>query len=343
MTVAMILIFAVAILLIIVAVINRKYSLRYRVTCKLFGTPRERNQKHCYDYPAENNGWKKYGTSPVYGNKTTGTVFDPYVYVEGDDFLMCASERLSGSLILLRSVDGKEWRKVSVMLSGVSGSWDGIVNRGCVLRHNGTYMLWYTGQSNNNSAIGLALSVDGICYKRAQSQPVLSPSLSFEGEAVMNPCVLWNEEKQVYQMWYSAGECYEPDVICYAESEDGISWEKHPMPVLEKYPHNKWEKAKVGGCHVIREHDGRYHIYYIGYQNIDVARICEAYSDDAITWHRPPHNLVLSPSIGSWDSDATYKPSVICKDDKTFLWYNGRKGTEEHIGLALRICKETNI
>lgn len=316
--------------------LNRRFSLRYRLTVAIFGTQRERNQKHCYDFPSENNGWKKIGNAPVYGNQSTGTIFDPYVYLEADTFVMCASERATGSLIALHSTDGKQWEKISTMLTGVPGTWQNIVNRGSVLKHNGIYMMWYTGQQDGMSAIGLAISKDGLTYTPVQPDPVLTPTSTFEGKSVMNPCVLWSEEKQLFQMWYSAGEAYEPDVICYAESRDGIGWEKYDTPVLSKYPSHEWEKAKVGGCSVIKEKDGSYHIFYIGYQNLDVARICEAYSEDGIKWTRPDNNLLISPSKGSWDANATYKPTVVIRDDRTYLWYNGRNAIDEFIGLTTK-------
>ena len=322
------------ILLLVIFCLNRRYALRYRITCFLFGTERERNQKHCYDFPSENNGWKKHGTSPVYGSKDTGSIFDPYVYKEDGDYIMCASERKTGSLIKLQSTDGIKWQRVSIMLSGVPNTWENIVNRGSVLHKEGKYFMWYTGQNGDSSSIGLAVSADGTSFTRVQLAPVLSPTLPLEGKSVMNPCVLWNEDKRLFQMWYSAGEAYEPDIICYAESVDGISWAKHRSPVLQKYPSHEWEKAKVGGCCVIREADSSYHMYYIGYQNIDVARICEVFSYDGIHWERKDNNLVLSPSQSSWDSHAVYKPSLIEENQTYYMWYNGRNGEEEYIGMA---------
>lgn len=152
----------------------------------------------------------------------------------------------------------------------------------------------------------------------------------------MNPCVLWNEDRKIFQMWYAAGENYEPDALFYAESENGEHWTKHEQPVLSKDETHEWEKYKVGGCDVKRQKDGTYITYYIGYQNLDVTRICYAVSDDGVHWERPNHNICISPSQDSWDSDATYKPAVVEKDGTLYMWYNGRKGVEEYIGLATK-------
>ena len=297
------------------------------------------NQRHCYDYPSENNGWKKIGNRPVWGNRETGTMFDPYVLRLDSKFLMVVSARKTKSIILVESTDGECWKSPQLLLTGRDGKWDDIVNRGCLVQHNGKLYLWYTGQYNDKSFIGLAVSSDNKTYLRIQDSPVLSAEAKHEGQSVMNPCVIWDEKENIFKMWYSAGETYEPDVSCYAERIDGIRWTKHHKPVLTKYPQHKWEQYKIGGCHVVKQDDDSYLIYYIGYQNIDVARICMAYSHDGINWERDNNNLLIAPTKDSWDADSIYKPSVIDCDGELYLWYNGRKAMEEYIGLCKKNIK----
>lgn len=294
------------------------------------------NQRHRYDFLAENNGWEKYGDKAVFGNSETGTMFDPYVFFENDKFHMVASSRKTKSLLLVDSRDGIFWENTRVLLNGRAGAWDDNVNRGCLLICNGIHYLWYTGQINGVACIGLATSPDDQNFSRVGSAPVLKADLPIEGVSVMNPCVLWDESESVFKMWYSAGETYEPDVLCYAESKDGISWKKSNCPVLLKNKEHEWEKYKVGGCCVLKNENSLYEMYYIGYQNLDVARICVAHSTDGKSWTRDDDNLLLSPSANSWDSDAVYKPSVIKLKGKSYLWYNGRRAHEEYIGLAVK-------
>ena len=81
-------------------------------------------------------------------------------------------------------------------------------------------------------------------------------------------------------------------------------------------------------------------MFYIGYEDIDTARICLARSKNGITaWERCPANPIISPTPDSWDADACYKPSVICDEEnnRRLLWYNGRKGGAEYIGLAIHV------
>lgn len=320
----------------IIRKLSKICSIPYRI---YFELTRFRNQRHRYDFPSENNGWMKYGDIPVWGNKDMGTMFDPFVYIEGEKFMMVVSARKQNKIILLESLDGKNWEQKQVLINGEKGKWDEVVNRGCLLQIKNRYYLWYTGLAKGKASIGLATSDDGIHFIRFSEQPVLTTHLPYEGLSAMNPCVLWDEEMQIFRMWYSAGETYEPDVICYAESRDGIKWKKHNQHILTKYSQHEWEQYKVGGCHVVHQKNGTFLIYYIGYQNVDVARICIAHSNDGINWERDENNLLIAPSKGAWDADATYKPTVVEKDGTLYMWYNGRKAHEEYIGLAKKQTK----
>ena len=294
------------------------------------------NQLSCYDFPPENNGWKKMEW-PLYGSKETGSVFDPFVYMEDSIFVMIVSERTNNTIIQLKSSDGLIWDSYITLLEPVHGSWEHLVNRATVCKKDSIYHMWYTGQSPSVSKIGHATSSDGKLFIRDSINPVLIPSLKEEGKSVMNPCVIYNEKKGCFQMWYAAGDNYEPDALFYAESKDGTAWKKREDPILTKYSAHKWEKAKVGGCDVKLFKDGTYIMYYIGYQNEDVARVCYATSIDGITWERSDSNLILAPTKNGWDSDAIYKPSYIEFNNKAYLYYNGRNGRLERIGLATKV------
>lgn len=292
------------------------------------------NMRKRYCYPDSNNGWGKYGESPVFGNQITRSVFDPFAFYNNNKFNLIISERKNNSIILIDSMDGIHWNFCCTLLPNIPNTWQHLVNRACVVRVKNEWHLWYTGQSPYVSCIGHTKS-ENFCFKNA-IEPCIKAKLPKEGVSVMNPCVLWNEEKHCFQMWYAAGDNYEPDVLFYAESKDGDKWIKHPEPILTKLPSHEWEKAKVGGCDVKRKSDGTYEMYYIGYQNVDVARICYATSKDGIHWDRTDNNLLIAPSENGFDSDATYKPAVLEKGNRLYLWYNGRSRNEEYIGLATK-------
>lgn len=300
------------------------------------------NKRVAYDYAPERGGWKKH-KFPVFGDETTASVFDPYVVQVNHGYRLFVSERKNSGIICANSPDGISWSKWEVALKhGVAGSWEERVNRATVCKKNGKWLMWYTGQSKENSAIGIAISDDGVHFERMRDKPVLRPESFYEKGAVMNPCVIWDEEKNCFKMWYAAGDQFEPDVICYAESTDGVNWARYiDNPIFERSD-EKYDQCKVGGCDILKE-NGKYYMFYIGYQNVDTARICIAESDDGVNgWIRCKDNPIISPEKNSWDADAVYKPTVVFneKEKQLLLWFNGRKKNCERIGVAFYSAKE---
>ena len=46
-------------------------------------------------------------------------------------------------------------------------------------------------------------------------------------------------------------------------------------------------------------------------------------------------NPIIRPGARQWDADACYKPFALLDDGQWLLWYNGRRGQVEQIGLAV--------
>ena len=280
--------------------------------------------------------------TPVFGGPETGTMFDAFVRKQPDGRLhMDVSWRPRESFAVTFSDDGIHWSEPVITLGPDKASgWENIVNRNCVMpdpKGNG-WLMWYTGQDiggAGRSWIGIARSDDGIHFERFRKAPVLVPEADFEKQSVMNPFVMFEGGK--YRMWYAAGETYEPNVICYAESDDGIRWTKYAgNPIFEANPEKEYEQERIGACDVLKEDDGGYLMFYIGYRDINTACVCAARSKDGITgWERVPENPLVMPTPDTWDADSCYKPTAVRADDGTYrLWYNGRRGGAEFIGYA---------
>ena len=282
--------------------------------------------------------FNKYPT-PVFGDESTGTTFDAYIWMDNGRYRMDFSWRPRLACAVTFSDDGIHWDEPIITLPhNPDTDWEENLNRNCVLKVDGIYKMWYTGQSQNSSRsfIGYAESEDGLTFHRVQEAPVLVPEYTWELKSVMNPCVMYENGK--YRMWYSAGETYEPNVNAYAESEDGLHWHKHELnPVFTHEPNNWFEQDRVGGCQVIHTEDMGYLMFYIGYEDINTARVCVARSDDGITgWERSSLNPRVEPTRDTWDHHATYKPTVVWNEaeGKWMLWYNGRRDGCEYIGYA---------
>lgn len=283
-------------------------------------------------------GWVEYQGNPVLGGNY-GTCFDISVLKDGEAYRMWFSLRPKSSIALVESKDGFHWSTpVIVLPPNKASSWEDDINRPVVIKKDGVYEMWYTGQANGHSAIGYATSSDGVVWKRMSDKPVLSADQPWEKVAVMCPDVIWDNKAKLYKMWYSGGDQYEPDAIGYATSPDGMVWTKREgNPIFAADPKIKWEQDKVTACQVVFDR-GWYLMFYIGFRDVDHAQIGVARSRDGITnWQRLPANPIVRPTPGGWDSDACYKPYAIYSgsDKEWSLWYNGRNDGLEQIGVVI--------
>lgn len=288
-------------------------------------------------------GWVKFPHNPVLGGNL-GTCFDVCVLKDSDGYRMYFSWRPRKSIALARSADGIHWSEPLIVLGpNPATDWEQDINRPVVLKKADGYHLWYTGQARGHSWIGYATSPDGKTWTRDGRRPVLAPTEPWEKVAVMCPDVIWDAAAKSYRMWYSGGEQYEPDAIGYATSADGVSWTRSRRnPVFAGDPKLTWEHHKVTACQVLREAN-YYVMFYIGFRDTDHAAIGIARSKDGISqWERLPANPILSPTPGQWDADACYKPFAIYDKpgNRWLLWYNGRRGSKEQIGLATHSGRE---
>ena len=256
-------------------------------------------------------GWEKFEGNPVLGG-SYGVCFDISVLETDGGYRMYFSWRTRKSIAVTDSRDGFSWSEPEICLAPrpTPQGWENDLNRPAVVYREGIYHMWYTGQFHSGdrggtSHIFYAVSEDGIHFQRKQDEPVLWPEEPWEKSSLMCPDVMWDEEEQLYKMWYSGGEKYEPNAIGYAVSKDGIHWKKRAgNPVFQADPENPWEQHKAAGCHVIKL-DGEYLMFYIGYQNEDYAQIGLAKSKDGVSgWMRHPENPIIAPDPGAWDGEA---------------------------------------
>jgi predicted GH43/DUF377 family glycosyl hydrolase len=281
-------------------------------------------------------GWGKYAHNPVLGG-SLGVCFDVSLLNEEGNYRMWFSWRDKKSIALVESPDGIHWGPPAIVFGPYpTTQWEEDINRPAVIRRGDAYSMWYTGQAREHTSIGLATSGDGTHWERAAADPVLSPDQPWEKVAVMCPCVVWDETTRRYRMWYSGGEQYEPDAIGYATSSDGRYWTKLTAnPIFKADPEIAWERYKVTGCQVL-QHGKWYYMFYIGFRDIDHAQIGLARSPDGVSgWQRHGANPILRPGLNQWDHDACYKPYAIFDGQRWLLWYNGRHGNGEQIGLAV--------
>lgn len=285
--------------------------------------------------PRAAGGWQVYAGNPVLG-RGIGTCFDVCLLPHGSGYRMWFSWRDRRSIALVESHDGVHWGAPRIALGPAGTGWEEMVNRPSVQRTDRGYEMWYTGQAGARSSIGHAISTDGVLWTR-RHQPVFTPVQNWEQDSVMCPDVMWDAATGSYRMWYSAGFQGEPNAIGYAASGDGVHWVRPFVhPIFSPDSAFGWERERVTACHVVRQ--GAQHVmFYIGFRDVYTAQIGMARSADGIhDWQRHPANPIIRlGKPGSWDADAVYKPFALPTHDGWALWFNGRHGAAEQIGLAV--------
>lgn len=294
-------------------------------------------------------GWRRYEKNPVVGGPL-GECFDMCVLKMNGKYRMYFSWRSKKSIAYVDSNDGFTWSEdpVIVLAPRPETGWEDDVNRHIIVFRDGLYHMWYSGQTigslegnNGDSWIGYCTSNDGVHWDR-RDEPVMRPEQNWEFKSLMCPHVIWDEEEEIYKMWYSGGQWFEPNAIGYATSKDGVHWDRHPdNPIFEAIYENLWERERTTACQVIKM-DGWYYMFYIGFENVHKPRICFARSRDGITnWERHKGNPIIGPSWG-WEGEAIYKPFLVYEEenDRWLLWYNGRSGAIEQIGVAVHPGKD---
>lgn len=136
------------------------------------------------------------------------------------------------------------------------------------------WKLWYAsstgwvvvhGRPEPRYQIKYAESADGVSWTRRN---ITCLEYTFEGEANARPCVI--KENGRYRMWY----CFRGSVdyrtdkeqayrLGYAESRDGINWDRRDADVGIERSRNGWDSVMMEYPYVY-EHGGRKYMLYNG-------------------------------------------------------------------------------
>ncbi len=228
----------------------------------------------------------------------------------------------------------------TVLDPGPPGSFDESgATVSCVVAHERRLHLYYTGWSLGVTVpfylfAGLAVSEDGgETFARVSPAPILDRSPE-DPYLTASPWVV--VEEGLWRMWYVSGSRWERLAngvrhfynIRYAESRDGILWERDSRPCID-FAHPD-EYAFSRPC-VVRDKDC-YRMWY-SFRG-DRYRLGYAESADGRTWERKDQDAGMEPSADGWDSEMIAYPCVLDRGDSRFLLYNGNGYGRTGIGLA---------
>ncbi len=197
------------------------------------------------------------------------------------------------------------------------------VGQSNVLFIGGVYKMWYVGDAGgSNKFVMYAESTNGINWTRPHPDPVLSPGVSgsWDDLAVHPGAIMFDDGH--YYMFYTGWS--DPDVqwgVGFAESTDGISWVKHPEPVL--LGTIGWE-YQIAASSVIKV-DSVYYLYY-DIRSLPYVKIGLATSTDRINWTRYSGNPILTYDQ-SWEGIGVYYPNVYEKNNHYEMLYMDKTGT----------------
>jgi predicted GH43/DUF377 family glycosyl hydrolase len=225
------------------------------------------------------------------------------------------------------SSDGVVWTmdpNNPVLTRGEPGEWDDVYAWGGPLIHDGSgFHMWYTGFDGEHERIGHATSPDGSGWTKYEGNPIVDvgPPGSFDDGYVWPWSVIVADG--THRMWYSGvdttASIYK---IGYAESADGISWTKHPDPVLE--PGTGWDSETIWTPAVVFDEDeSLYHMWYAGNDGQSHTAIGYAWSGDGIEWTKHRDN----PVVTAVSRGATNQAVVF--DGSTYhMWYTAISATD---------------
>ncbi len=227
------------------------------------------------------------------------------------------------------STDGVNWDlnpANPVLRRGAPGEWDDVgAALGAVIHDDSGFRLWYGGSDGQVSRVGYATSPDGSLWTKHDGNPIIDVGLpgEFDDTFVLPGTVIFHDG--LYRMWYFAARTVSPGSydwrVGYAWSEDGLSWTKHPQPVLGPRPGN--DRMLVINLNVVFDGFG-YHMWYTTSEDTGILNIAYAVSPDGIEWTRYPWNPVVGGGSG--------QPAVLRDPDsgEYTMWY------ADHPGLSFR-------
>jgi hypothetical protein len=217
---------------------------------------------------------------------------------------------------------------------------------GCVLRTGGEIRMYYVGWMRTQGApyshaVGLALSEDGVAFRKLGQGPILTRTVR-EPFIQNSPYVL--EFDGAFHMWYSSGlEWREHEgrlesiyVIMHATSPDGIEWTRDGLPCV---PVRIEHECQTGPCVV--QVGARFFMWFcyrhgVAFRNAERGyRIGFAWSDDLAIWQRGDELGALPLSAEGWDSEMVCYPGVVRVDDATYMFYSGNDFGRVGFGYAV--------
>lgn len=130
--------------------------------------------------------------------------------------------------------------------------------------------------------------------------PVITPTLPWEHQYTQEPSVIYENGR--FRLWYTAGgetRC----MVGYAESPDGVTWSKHPTPVLG-WGHGG---VRLNACHSnVQKLNGVYWMWFVQHSPVfgfHDGNIYAARSLDGVYWTPLPRAAIRMGGWAKWGAN----------------------------------------
>jgi predicted GH43/DUF377 family glycosyl hydrolase len=168
-------------------------------------------------------------------------------------------------------------------------------------------------------------------WKRVSNDPILSPHGDrWESAGTFNPAVIRHAGKFV--MLYRAQDKVGTSRLGYAESSDGLHFQRRPEPVLS--PEADYEKdGGVEDPRLVKFGD-IYYLTYTGYNKKD-AQLCLATSKDLVHWQR--QGVIIPANKGHWNVRWTKSGAIVPEkiNGRYWMYFLGTSAdNKDQTGLA---------
>lgn len=224
-----------------------------------------------------------------------------------------------GSIYIIVNWGNSSWtdHQGNPILSYLNNNYDYLgIAQPQVIYDGSKYRMYYVGVvASARKFVLYAESNDGISWFRPFNTPVLSPgNIGTWDELAVHPGAVI-KDGSLYRMYYSGwSDAYGRWDIGLATSLDGITFTKHPTPVIYGTGVD-WE-YRIAPSSILKI-NGTFYLYYTGgLMTSTVRKIGLALSTDGITWTKYAGNPILTKT-SSWEAEGPFYPSVIM-DGNTF-------------------------
>jgi predicted GH43/DUF377 family glycosyl hydrolase len=276
----------------------------------------------------------------MYGDADrTGQPFskDPQVVRFGERYLMYYSVRphapeknhpVKGwGIGIAESRDLTQWKKAGEIVPEAEYERNGLCAPGALVREGRVHLFYQTYGNGPRDAICHAVSEDGICFVRNETNPIFRPHGDWNNGRAIDAEVI--RHGGTYLLYFATrdpagkiqmqGVATAPENTAFKRDDWTLAVD---APIL--MPELPWEGDCVEGASVIHR-NGRLFMFYAGNYNNRPQQVGVAVSDDGVKWKRLRDEPFLPHGQpGEWNSSESGHPHVFDDaDGRTYLFFQG--------------------